>query len=81
MLKTRKEIDTWIYNNYRRLSKPEYMFSLDNRSQSIEEFYNAELKILVVFLSPGSRRTVSNTFVAITKQSRMYVNKEDVFLD
>ena len=32
MLKTRKEIDTWIYNNYRRLSKPEYMFSLDNRS-------------------------------------------------
>ena len=81
MLKTRKEIDTWIYNNYRRLSKPEYMFSLDNRSQSIEEFYNAKLRVLVVFLSPGSRRTVSNTFVAITKQSRMYVNKEDVFLD
>ena len=81
MLKTRKEIDTWIYNNYRRLSKPEYMFSLDNRSQSIEEFYNAKLRVLVVFLSPGSRRTVSNTFVAIAKQSRMYVNKEDVFLD
>ena len=81
MLKTRKEIDTWIYNNYRRLSKPEYMFSLDNRSQSIEEFYNAKLRVLVVFLSPGSRRTVSNTFVAICKQSRMYVNKEDVFLD
>ena len=81
MLKTRYEIDNWLYHSYRRLSKPEYCFSFDNRSQTLEEFENAKLRVLVVFMSPGSRRAVSNTFEAISKQSRMYVNKEDVFLD
>ena len=81
MLKSRQEIDTWLYTNYRKLSRPEYAFSFDNRSQTIEDFYNSKLKILVVFLSPGTRRSVSNTFEAICKQSKMYSKEGDIFLD
>lgn len=65
MVKTRKEIDQWLWKNYRRLTKPEFYFGADNNQSKAEDFDNSPLKILVLFFSSGSTRSVSNTFNAL----------------
>lgn len=78
-MKNRQEIDLWLKSNYRRLVKPEYCFGIDNNQCKVEDFDNADLRILVAFLSTGSTRAVSNTFNAISNQAML--GNEGIFID
>lgn len=81
-MKTRQEINTWLFDNYRKLSNPEAMFSIDNNSCTLESWYTAKLRVLVTFLSPESRKSYSNTYEALyTQATRDLENKEDLFMD
>lgn len=63
---TRKEIDTFLRANYRKIPGVEYMFGGDNNQDTVAKFEAAPLRVLCVFLSTGTVRSVSNTFNALS---------------
>ena len=62
---TRAEISTFLKSNWRSLNDPEFAFAVDNNQDKAVNFTADKLKVLVVFLSPGKNRAVSNTFNAL----------------
>jgi len=79
-MKTRQEIDAWLKENYPYLINAEYMFGFDNNQDSVEQFRDDKLKVLVMFFSPGNRRAVSNTFASVNQLIHSKLG-DDVFVD
>lgn len=79
MILDREKIDNFIWNNYRRMKSPEFMFGVDNNQDSMQDFKKADLRVLVCFLSPGSLRGYSSTDIVLNKL--IHRSKYKVFVD
>jgi hypothetical protein len=64
---SREEIDKYLKNNYRRMKDPEFMFGVDNNQDSYDDFKDADLRILLVFNTPGKIRGFSSTVFTLDK--------------
>ena len=78
--KTREQIDNWFWNNYKELSSPEYYACIDNNGDTPEMFNSAKLRVLIVFISSGKVRGVSNTPTALRSLVKQKLGN-DVFVD
>lgn len=63
----REKIDSYLWSNYRKLKDPEFLFGVDNNQDSIEDFENADLRVLLIFLTPGKIRGFSSTVFTLDK--------------
>lgn len=62
---TKEQIEQFLRDNRKQLVNPEYYYGVDNNQDTPEMFDDEHLKVLVVFMSTGETRSVSNTFNAL----------------
>lgn len=82
LLNTPKEtIEDFLLNNRRKMKFPEYYYGVDNNQQSVEEFTDDRLKVLIVMLSSGDTRSSSNTYNALSYLVKKDLGTDKVFVD
>lgn len=79
-IKNREEIDKFIRENYRSFSGYSFMFGEDTFQDTGDKFNTANIRVLVMFLSYGMNRFLSNTF-SVLNQIIHKDNYERVFVD
>lgn len=77
---SKSEIESFLKKNGRKMADPEFYYSVDNNQDPVENFTKDRLKVLVVFLSPGKNRAVSNTFNALNHLAHE-ISGDKVFVD
>ena len=66
LLSVKKEqIEQFLAKNRKAMVNPEYYYGMDNNQDTADMFDDEHFKVLVVFMSTGETRSVSNTFNAL----------------
>ena len=74
-------IDSFLKENRRGMVFPEYYYGIDNNQHSRSEFTDDRLKVLVVMLTAGSVRALSNTYNALSYLCSKDLGRDKVFVD
>lgn len=78
---TKENIESFLSKNGRSLQNPEFYFGIDNNQDLVENFQDDRLKILVIMLSDGPTKEVSNTFNALSYLVHKDLGQDKVFVD
>ncbi len=77
----REQLNNFLWENMRRIQSPELLFGgFDDNNDSSNLFDSAEVRVLVLFLSDGETRALSNTYSALRYIIKKQVG-DDVFVD